>query len=482
MFSIKKTVDGTVQMFWQGLHTFVSGLSILCLRVIGTGGLGFLQTPIQASDPSNADAGTQKLYVNSLGNWSTIDSSGVKVELGAPQNVYNFASTNGTVYNYTPTGSLPPPNSVYPLFPSVATADSFVFEVVQNGEGTERPIVINPVKIDGFPSWITTRNMMNYAGNLYVSIAGSGGDQFYSYNGSSTPISITLPTSTFQVQTMGVYGQKLYVMFYDSSTTIMSAYSYDGTNWANVNLPSGMVSVRSTAVYGGSLYIGCTNISGEKVYFYNGSSWTAAGFPAYGSGLDSLAVYNGNLYAGTAGNGHVYYYNGSSWVSAYIETSSGWSDDNNWIYYLAAYNGKLYAGTGNSNNGAGQVWSYNGSSWSNTNLGWKSTTWYVNGLSVYKGKLYASGYNTASAGEIWVYDGTSWTNTNIGWPATVAGATLTVFQDTLYAGVSDSTAGSALWRFGSYTPQVYASGGVGYVNWTNSTCYPDLWRVRKIGG
>ncbi|MBI2098036.1 MAG: exo-alpha-sialidase, partial [Candidatus Vogelbacteria bacterium] len=190
-----------------------------------------------------------------------------------------------------------------------------------------------------------------------------------------------------EIVSMAVYNGSLYVGTRQSATAIAEVYRYDGgTTWTRVSqttagtIASGgtasIQSVRSMAVWNGSLYVGTEKSAAAEVYRYDGgTTWTkvsqtTAGTIASGgtASIDQayeMAVYNGSLYMGTDKSNatEVYRYDGgTTWTKVSNATAgtitSGGTASINKVREMAVWNGSLYIGTGETN--AAEVYRYDG--------------------------------------------------------------------------------------------------------------------------
>jgi len=199
---------------------------------------------------------------------------------------------------------------------------------------------------------------------------------------------------------------------------------------------SAIETIRSMAVYNGSLYIGTAETNAAEVYRLDGGTdWTRVSFGAGTiddggtSGVDAvtrMAVYNGKLYIGTeqTNAAEVYVYEGGTNWTAVNTTAgqfvSGDTSGINDVSSMSVHNGALYIGTWEVD--LAEIYRYDGATWSKVSQatagtiasGGTASIDRITSLVSYDGNLYA-GTSETDAAEVYRYDGgTGWTRVSFG--------------------------------------------------------------------
>lgn len=260
--------------------------------------------------------------------------------------------------------------------------------------------------------------------------------------------------------------------------------------------------IRSMAVYNGSLYAGTQEGTSAEIYRWDGgTNWTRVSFGtgqisssgvATVDSVNKLTAYNGQLFAATARTNQselLVYQGGTDWTR--VNSQAGNFVDAgtisiNEIESLVVYNGALYFGTTESN--SAEIYRYDGSAITKVSdsvagtiaSGGTSSIDSVSALAVYNGTLYA-GTNETAAAEVYRYDGgTTWTkiSQSAGTISEAAGANssvkgvrnMAVYNGSLYVGTEDDgdaeiyryNGGTSWTAIGTGTPGVFVSGGEQY--------------------
>lgn len=206
----------------------------------------------------------------------------------------------------------------------------------------------------------------------------------------------------------------------------------------------------------------------------NPLDWTRVVNAGFGGGVEyglgySFQEFDGQFYVGvesnrtTDGNGLRLFRtsDGVTWTQA---NQDGFGNkDNNHPGALAVFQGFLYAATRNETTG-GQLWrSSDGQQWTQVigNGFGDLNNYKIESLALFDNALYAVADNGETGIEIWrTQDGAQWQKVNADgfgsltnyW--TLWGNGTTVFQDTLYIGVTNYATGATLWR-SVQTQEVY---------------------------
>jgi len=220
-----------------------------------------------------------------------------------------------------------------------------------------------------------------------------------------------------------------------------------------------------TTTHGAEIWRSSTGISGD---------WTRVvtnGFDdanRLALGVLSFESFNGYLYAGTYNSTTMTSTGGTVWRSptgdagtwAPVSTNGFGAASNLWVSSLAAFNSYLYAGTYGPSGAGSEIWRCqvcDGSDWTKVvdNGFGNSNNRGGNALEVFNGYLYAATTNSATGMEVWRSS-----TGNIGDWTQVAFAgfgdsnnrngyfdnAMTVFNDRLYSGTSNSANGGEVWR------------------------------------
>lgn len=309
--------------------------------------------------------------------------------------------------------------------------------------------------INNFPSYGTkyqVTRMTSYKGQLYIGLTGTaaGDAQVWMWNGSTwsqvggSGTGWDSGTATHKyVMSMTIYNGNLVVGLGSSANGDGDIYSYNGSNWTQIegdglNGSPTYPEVDSMVVFGGNLYAGFGTTAANRLYMYNGSTWAEVGGNGNGSGgqswatsaniyrVASLAVYKGNLYA------TVYVNNDNAQV---WQCTPGCTDTTGWTL------------VGGGTAGVNGSWAGSVSSISNTYPSFP--------MAVYNGELYVGlTSNVFANGQVWKWDGSSWTQvagaSPNGWQTNASGA----FSFTVFAGKLWATLGNS----GHITDNVYSWG------------------------
>ena len=210
--------------------------------------------------------------------------------------------------------------------------------------------------------------------------------------------------------------------------------------------------IASLGSFGGQLYAGTLNFSGNGAQLWRtstGTDWTPVitnGFGnTYNGGIDHLIEFNGQFYAGTwadeVNGGEVYRSpDGNTWTRV---VSQGFGDPTNGeVFRFAVFNNQIYASTWSYTSTHGsEIWrSSDGVNWTQViSNGFGDTTNVgVVSFEEFNGSLYAG---TWGGGEVWrSSDGQSWTQVNadgFGNTDNYAVGALAAFNGYLYAGTGN---------------------------------------------
>ena len=265
------------------------------------------------------------------------------------------------------------------------------------------------------------------------------------------------------------------------------AFTYDGYN-DQINVKSPIVNASAASGYAlefrvqpqAGLSSGYLNLSGELCIFdaatvkicfsregilettvrgrytpagdgMNGNLWNDTGvFGASNSVPYALTVWNGSLYAstgvtGTPNNASIFRYDGLTtwtWIGQLdVQLGSGYVAI---ARTITVFNNTLFVGE-DGGNAAGRVWKYDGgTTWTSlgeTIAGGTGGTIYA--MVVWNGSLYAtSGGGSNDNGSVMRYtpstSGSNWTYSGLGDTFSATTLSLGVWNDTMYAGVSNS--------------------------------------------
>ena len=238
------------------------------------------------------------------------------------------------------------------------------------------------------------------------------------------------------------------------------------------------------ATFNGKMYLGTgSGWGGEPcaVRCYNGSSWTQVNKNGFGNSnnnrVTSLAVYNGYLYAGTGTSGGgcaIYRTNGTGgapyqWTKVTSSSNLG-SRINIAVSSMNVNSGLLFAGT--QNYSGCEVWSYNGNFWtqrvgsipsSTIRPGFGSTNnteaTSMAFLAVSSLLFVGTNTGTGNGAQVWQYNGIGWAQSNLnGFSDTnnAAVESLTVYNNSLYAGTSNGNTGCEIWQRTGPNPSNWA--------------------------
>lgn len=172
------------------------------------------------------------------------------------------------------------------------------------------------------------------------------------------------------VKVSAVYNGSLYVGTSESNAAEVCRYD-GGTSWTRVNPAAGTFgsqtlrdTVSAMTVFNGYLYIGVTESAGAAVYRYDGgTTWTIVNstpgtFQTVTSvdGVTAMAVYQGELVIGTSKSSSAQvlrYTGGTTWMR--LNTTAGTFEaatGMNTVTTMAVYNTDLYIGTAKTDGGA----------------------------------------------------------------------------------------------------------------------------------
>jgi len=276
--------------------------------------------------------------------------------------------------------------------------------------------------------------------------------------------------------------------------------SVDGNNWGvvpgavnGITNPSNYTA-SSMVVYGGSLYVGTTGLTGwSEVIRYNGAGWARVdnntlSQSVLGAGVTSMADYGGNLYAGisrgqwgctvwrTAGAGGPPY---TDWAKVNVDGFA--PNGNEEVTCMATLGGNLYVGT-KSYSGC-ELWRYDGSAWTALSEDGFGDTFNVrvSSMAAFKGDMYIGTQRDfgGTSGQIWRASGTTCTRVDGGALGVNnhAISSMAVFGENLYVGTSNSMGGCEMWRTSDGTTWTSVVGpapasigsGFGNLNWRVSS-------------
>ena len=304
-------------------------------------------------------------------------------------------------------------------------------------------------------------SMAVYGSKLYVgSYNTSTGCEVWEYDGIWAPAN----TDGFgdvrnqRASSMAVYGSNLYVGTYNS-TTGCEAWEYDGSTWLQVNddgfAPNNNQTVSSMASYSSKLYAGTYSATGCGVWEY-ASPWTQVNTDGFGDPnnkeASSAAVHNSKLYVGTYNwttGCEVWEYNGSTWLQ--VNDDGFGSPNNRKATSMAAYGSNLYVGTFNSTTGC-EVQRYDDPGWTQVNndgFG-DPNNQEACSAAVHNSKLYVGTYNWTTGCEAWDYDGSTWLQVNtdgFGSPNNQRASSMAAYGSNLYAGTDNATTGCEVLRY-----------------------------------
>ena len=367
-----------------------------------------------------------------------------------------------------------------------------------------------------------------YDSKLYVGTENPGGlEVIYSDDGKNWLVAVgggpagspTAPgfgnPSNTQVESMIVYGGRLYVGTYNNATGC-EIWRYDGNAWEAVvgggaAMPSGFGNAgnwaaSSMAIYGLELHVGTYSLGGCELWAFDGANWTqyvggsasALAPPGFGTGcwtIDSMQAFLTDLYVGTESPGgcEVWRYDAVGWTPLVSADPSaplglGFGDVNNTdILDMAVYGGELFAGTSNWNTGC-EVWRFDGINWSQE-IGNLPTSTHGSGfgypgnttateLEVYDSRLFVGTYNGNGCMLVY-YDGVGWTlEVGMGAPGTyqaqgfgdpnnTAVWSASVFNNRLYLGTGNNVNGCCIMALKSSTAWYLAEGATagGFETW-----------------
>ena len=321
-----------------------------------------------------------------------------------------------------------------PLTISGVFLPDLLFDVV-------KPTVVLKSQMGAVAADTAADSMIVFQGKLYIGTGNSTaatdstGAKLLVFDGTSwstiTKATMGAVAADRAVESMAVYGNKLYVGWYNTTVATDATASkvcvFNGSSWsvitkATMGAVANDLYLVSMGVYNNALYIGtgnttaATDATGAKVLKYDGATWSiftkaTMGGIANDLYMQAMAVYNDKLYIGTTNataatdstGAKVLTYNGSAWAAITKATMGGAAADLA-LQSMAVYNGKLYIGTANitaaTDATAAKLIVFNGNGWATiiksamggltTDQGWED-------MAVYDGKLYVGGTNPTAA-------------------------------------------------------------------------------------
>lgn len=264
--------------------------------------------------------------------------------------------------------------------------------------------------------------------------------------------------------------------------------SADGLTWSpatQAGLDERRIEAVTLEVFEGALYAATrSEVAGQGAEVWRTAagapgSWTRTASNGFGDpgnqAVASLGQHLGWLYAGTANPAGAEIWRSNDGLSWTLSQDGGFGDpDSQYVPDLESFDGWLYAGLYNfdgSLNPGGELWRCRdcaGGDWEtppNLKGFGDSNNRAPAALAVYRGRLYASTLNLAAGVEIWSSaDGLAWRQENVGGFGSAAnhgpytGASLAIFQDALYLGLSNPNTGGQVWAFNPFTwllPVIY---------------------------
>ena len=241
-----------------------------------------------------------------------------------------------------------------------------------------------------------------FEGNLYAGIGNSGNDaEVWRWNGATwtkiggDSINSGWLTNFERVTSLAVYDTKLLAGL-GSSAGDAEVWQWNGSAWSKVG-GDGVNSswntvyeqVDSLMPFGNDIVAGLGTTAGEaEVWRWNGTTWTQIGGDGLNSGwidgtyerVRTLVVYGGVLYAGlgnSTGDGEVWAYEDGSWTKiAGNSTNSSWGNSIEEVSSFSPYHGRLYAGVGNTANADASVWAYGNNGFVQSTSSSFDTAWH----------------------------------------------------------------------------------------------------------
>ncbi len=341
-------------------------------------------------------------------------------------------------------------------------------------------------------------------------------------------------TGGLEMKVMAVYKEKLFVGV-TNQVDGAQVWSFDNKSWKQVN-SSGFglkdnVAISTMTVHENILYAGTNNANGGEVWSFDGQEWRCIHSGRFGdilsSTIQSMIIYKGKLYVGlwdqiTSHPAEIWVYDGeASWELAnepgfgsphnlntlamgissvdgteklyamvwksfqYYGADAGCDiftyDGNAWVkinegfegcgeekgkgrsgmepFSFVEFKGKVYIGLWAFENGVGwEVWSWDGKEWSHVN---KNIIKETHGnrlclaLTVYEDRLYAAVTDAFTDFELWAYDGKRWDKV-VGKDCATPSKfndignklinSMAVYNDKLYLGVTNDITGYEIWR------------------------------------
>ena len=235
--------------------------------------------------------------------------------------------------------------------------------------------------------------LVSYGGNLYAGLGNSTGDgEVWRWNGSSWTkiggdgVNSSWNTNYERVSSSAVLNGQLYIGLGNGAGDA-EVWRWNGAAWTKIGGDSvndwnaGYEQVESMVAYDNKIIVGLGNSTDDaEVWQYNGSTWTKIGGDGVNSSwiagtyetVRSLTSYGGDLYAGignTTGDAEVWRLSNGVWNKVGGSINGSWGNTIEDVRSLTSFKGSLYAGTGTGANADANVWKFgdNGYLQSSTN-------------------------------------------------------------------------------------------------------------------
>lgn len=316
--------------------------------------------------------------------------------------------------------------------------------------------------------------------SIFFMVCSAGASYFTQVNldGFGTPDN----TGGLETKTMAVFNDKIYVGV-TNQVDGAQVWSFDNKSWKQEN-SSGFglkdnVAISAMTVHENILYAGTTNAKGGEIWAFDGQEWRCIHSGSFGDLLSktisSMIVYKGKLYAGlwdqiTSRPAEVWVYDGeASWALANEPGFGSPHNLNALALGVSSVGGteKLYAMVWKSFQYTGDdagcdIFTYDGKAWVKINEGLEGfgeekgkgrSGMEPFSFVEYKGKVYIGlwAFENGVGWEVWSWDGKEWSHVNKNILKETFGnrlcLALTVYQDRLYAAVTDAFTDFELWAY-----------------------------------